>query len=249
MTGPTTTGHGPLPEQPVAAPIMLHRWETATFLHWPFPPDTVARHLPPGLRVEPWEGRAWVSVVLFRMHVQVPGPAWDVVAPFPETNLRTYVVGPDGGAGIWFWSLDAASPSAVAAARLLYGLPYFHGRMAVEDSASPVRYAGRRLRPGPPGAGYAVEVRPGNERPAASLSELDHYLTARFTLWNRHGPLVLRTPVEHGAWPLHDARVTHLDQDLTDAAGLPRPEGQPLVHYSPGVDVRIGPPRLFRRPR
>jgi uncharacterized protein YqjF (DUF2071 family) len=29
---------------------------------------------------------------------------------------------------------------------------------------------------------------------------------------------------------------------LTDA-GLPPPEGQPLVHWSPGVDVRMGAPR------
>ena len=26
------------------------------------------------------------------------------------------------------------------------------------------------------------------------------------------------------------------------AAGLPAPEGEPLVHYSPGVDVAIGRP-------
>lgn len=61
-----------------------------------------------------------VGIVLFRMHVELPGPKpWHVVPPFPETNLRTYVLGPDGRPGIWFWSLDATSPSAVAAARLL----------------------------------------------------------------------------------------------------------------------------------
>jgi len=239
-----TPPHGPLPESPVRFPVMLHRWESATFLHWSYPAEMVAGHLPPELRVEPWEGRAWVSVVLFRMYVRVPAVGWSVVPPFPETNLRTYVVGPDGTPGIWFWSLDAASPSAVAAARSLYGLPYFYGRMAVEDAAAPVRYIGRRRRPGPVGTGYDLEVEPGRERPAAELSEFDHYLTARFTLWNRHGPMLLRTPVEHGAWTIRDARVTRLDQALTDAAGLPRPEGDPLVHYSPGVDVRIAPPRL-----
>jgi pimeloyl-ACP methyl ester carboxylesterase len=34
------------------------------------------------------------------------GPA--VVRRFPETDVRTYVVGPDGREGLWFFSLDAA---------------------------------------------------------------------------------------------------------------------------------------------
>jgi uncharacterized protein YqjF (DUF2071 family) len=33
-----------------------------------------------------------------------------------------------------------------------------------------------------------------------------------------------------------------LDDELVMAAGYPRPVGEPLVHYSPGVDVRIGLP-------
>ena len=33
-----------------------------------------------------------------------------------------------------------------------------------------------------------------------------------------------------------------LDDGLMAAAGLPAPEGTPLVHYSPGVDVAIGRP-------
>jgi hypothetical protein len=33
---------------------------------------------------------------------------------------------------------------------------------------------------------------------------------------------------------------------LLAAAGLPAPPGAPLVHFSPGVDTRIGPPRLLR---
>lgn len=228
---------------------MRHRWEAATFLHWAYPVDVVAGHLPAGLEVEPRDGRAWVGLVAFRMHVLLPGrPGWHVVPSFPETNLRTYVTGPDGTRGIWFWSLDAASPSAVAAARLLYGLPYFRADMTVGAAPGTVRYRseGRRRGARPPGGAYDLEVAPGALRSAESVGELDHYLTARFTLWNRHGPVLLRTPVEHDAWQLREASVAGLTQDLTGAAGLPAPEGDPLVHYSPGVDVRIGPPRLVR---
>jgi uncharacterized protein len=33
-----------------------------------------------------------------------------------------------------------------------------------------------------------------------------------------------------------------VDDQLITAAGLPAPGGEPLVHYSPGVDVAIGGP-------
>jgi Uncharacterized conserved protein (COG2071) len=45
---------------------------------------------------------------------------------------------------------------------------------------------------------------------------------------------------EHGPWPLHRAWLLRLDQNLIQAAGLPEPEGSPLLYAAPGVPVRIG---------
>ena len=47
-------------------------------------------------------------------------------------------------------------------------------------------------------------------------------------------------------WPLHRAEALTVDDGLISAAGLPEPSGEPLVHYSPGVDVRIGRPETYR---
>lgn len=240
---------GPRP-RPIPVPVMRHRWEAAVFLHWPYPVEAVQPHLPPGLRVEPRDGRAWVGMVLFRMHVLVPfGPGLHVVPPFPESNLRTYVVGPDGSPGIWFWSLDAASPSAVAAARAAYDLPYCWAQMEIEQPPDRIRYRSRRRWPDPVGAGHDLELRLGQEVPAAAVRPFDEWLTARFTLWNRYRRVLLRTDVEHGPWRFREAEVVRLREDLTAAAGLPTPTAQPLVHWSPGVHVRIGPPRPRRLPR
>jgi uncharacterized protein YqjF (DUF2071 family) len=52
--------------------------------------------------------------------------------------------------------------------------------------------------------------------------------------------------VEHPPWPLKRARVLRLDQNLSEAAGLPAPEGQPVIHYSEGVTVRVGPVKKIR---
>jgi uncharacterized protein YqjF (DUF2071 family) len=46
---------------------------------------------------------------------------------------------------------------------------------------------------------------------------------------------------------LHSAELLHLDDTLVTAAGLPSPVGDPVVMWSPGVDVRVGLPRGLDR--
>ena len=71
------------------------------------------------------------------------------------------------------------------------------------------------------------------------LCQFDHYLTARWQLFTTLGPVLARSSVEHEPWPLHRAVVRELRGDLVTAAGLPEPEGDPVVHWSPGVRTRI----------
>ena len=52
--------------------------------------------------------------------------------------------------------------------------------------------------------------------------------------------------VDHEPRPLHRARLVEGDDSLAAAAALPRPECDPVVLWSPGVEVRIGRPRLLR---
>lgn len=221
---------------------MQHRWESIAFLHWSYPVDEVQRHLPRGLEVEPWDGAAWVGLIPFRM--RLGGPAGPRLLVFPETNVRTYVVGPDGRPGVWFFSLDAASLSAVTAARSTWRLPYFWSSMSAHGEGARMRYTSRRRRPRPAGVGHDITVEIGE--PLAEPSEFDHYLTARFTLWNSIARRVVSTQADHPPWDLHGARVIECREDLVAAAGLTPPAGEPVVHWSPGVDVRIGRPRMMR---
>lgn len=230
--------HDAFPPEHVRVPVMRHRWECITFLHWRYDVDTVAEHLPAGLTVEPWDGKAWVGLVPFRMVVQPPAGPGSVT--FPETNVRTYVTGPDGRPGVFFFSLDAASVTAVRAARATWQLPYHLATMSLEERDGALRYLSARRAPSAARARHDIRVRPGQP---LQPTELDHYLTARFTLWNSVAGMVIRTAAEHPLWHLRQATVEHLEQDLLQAAGLPAPDGDPLVHYSEGVAVRIGAPR------
>ena len=82
----------------------------------------------------------------------------------------------------------------------------------------------------------------GDLIPAAAMSDLDHFLVSRWRLYSagRRGLVVGR--IDHPPWALREAELVDLRQDLLEAAGLPRPEGAPLVRYAAGVGVRIAPP-------
>ncbi len=233
----------------VDKPVMLHRWERLTFLHWAFDPDVVQRLLPGGLEAEVIDGAAWAGLVPFFMRVATPGGArvpW--ASEFCETNVRTYVRDRDGRSGIWFLSLDAARLGAVVTARTTYRLPYFWSRMRIGQQGREITYRCRRRWPGPRGAASVARVVIGDRFSPADLGERDHFLTARWILFSHSGTRLRFARAAHPPWPLHRATVTGLDDGLIQAAGLPPPQGDPLVHYSPGVDVRIGRPEKYPQP-
>ena len=72
-------------------------------------------------------------------------------------------------------------------------------------------------------------------------------LTGRWSTFTPHLGRLWRVPVEHPPWPLHRARLDRLSTSMLADAGLPSPEGEPLVHWSPGVDARVGAPRRAAR--
>jgi len=228
-------------------PVMRQRWERLTFLHWAFEPAAVQRLLPDGLEADVFDGAAWVGLVPFFMHVATPrGREVPWVSRFCETNVRTYVRDRDGLAGIWFFSLDAARLGAVAVARTTYRLPYFWSAMRIAGASDEIGYRCRRMLPGPRDATSDVMIQIGERYAADEIDARDHFLTARWILFSVAGNRRLIARACHDPWPLHRARVLHIDDRLITAAGLPEPDGQPITLYSPGVDVTIGRPE--RRP-
>src|ERR1041384_4832910 len=108
------------PPDAVDHPVMLQDWETLTFVHWRYDASTLQARFPAGLTIDVYDGAAWIGLTPFRVsHLTLPGaPPLPWLSTFPETNLRTYVRGPDGIRGIWFFSLDAARLLAVLGARV-----------------------------------------------------------------------------------------------------------------------------------
>jgi len=247
VTGSSAAETLPL-EAPVRIdrPTMLQRWTELSFLHWAYEPAIVQQVLPSELEVDTLDGTAWVGMIPFQLAIRRPGtPYVPWLARFAETNLRTYVRGPDGRRGIWFLSLDAARLGAVAAARTSYRLPYMWAEASIDRSRDTIRYKGARRWPAPR-ATYDVTLRIGAA--CTEVSELERFWTAR---WHLISPAPQSLPprrieldvttVAHAPWPLRRAEVIALDETLLEAAGLPGPAVPPTALFSPGVSTRFAP--------
>jgi uncharacterized protein len=219
-------------------PAMRQTWRRLTFLHWPFAPDLIRPFIPGALELDPFEGTAWIGLAPFEIH------GTPLLPYFPETNLRTYVVGPRGQRGVWFFSLEAARLAAVIGARAGYHLRYFWARMTVTAENGAIRYRSRRRWPHDRRAMTDLLIQPGEALEASEHDERAHFLTDRFRLYTLARGRLAYAQIEHAPWPLARARVVELRQTLFGSAGLPAPAGDPLVHYSEELAVNIGPLEL-----
>jgi uncharacterized protein YqjF (DUF2071 family) len=92
-----------------------------------------------------------------------------------------------------------------------------------------------------------VSIEIGDPYEPSELRDLDHLLTAKWILFSASGSRRRFARAWHAPWPLHHAKALECHDELVEAAGLPTPHGDPLVHYSPGVEVRIGRPERHER--
>jgi uncharacterized protein YqjF (DUF2071 family) len=238
-TEPITHG----PTRRVERAVMLQHWNDITWLHWSYDPDVVQAALPSGIRLDTHDDRAWVGLVPFRMtRLRLPGlPPVPWLTTFSEINVRTYVVAPDGRRAVWFFSLDAPRAPAIALARTAFSLPYCWAGARIERAGDRVTYRSHRRWPRPAASTF-VDIEAGESVSADHVTELEHFLTARFGLLTHRQGRTAHGPVDHPAWPLRRATLIDLDDQLVVAAGLPEPSGPPLVHFADGVPVRVGRP-------
>jgi uncharacterized protein YqjF (DUF2071 family) len=230
--------------------VQYQRWQSLLFLHWYVPVEVLRPLIPTPLEIDTFEGSAFVGLVPFTMRDVRPvwAPSVPGISNFHEANVRTYVHLGGKDPGVWFFSLDAGSPVAVLIARTLWRLPYFLAQMSLKQGTDRrVEYKTRRLYPGPLPGDARFLYEPRGECAAAVAGSLEHFLAERYILYTETSPgSLLLGRVHHPPYPLQPAGLLEWDETLLAAAGLPRPDHAPLVHFSPGVDVEIFPLRPCR---
>ncbi len=240
--------HRPWP-QPAGSWIMAQSWHDLLFAHWRVDSVLLRPHIPATLQIDTFDGQAWIAVVPFRMSgVRLKGtPALLWLSAFPELNVRAYVVA-DGKPGVWFFSLDARNPVAVAIARAWFHLPYFRARMHCEDHSSWVHYASERTHRGAVAGILEMKYRPAGKVFEPQPGTLEHFLTERYCLYaaDPRGR-VFRGEIHHAPWQLQLAEAEFHQNSMTEAAGIPLPSHQPLLHFARRQDVVVWNPYLLAR--
>jgi uncharacterized protein YqjF (DUF2071 family) len=190
--------------------------------------------VPEPLKIQEFEGTAWIGLVPFRMTgvMRRPWPDLPWVSAFPELNVRTYVEH-DGKPGVWFLSLDATNALAVWAARRFFHLPYFRAAMSASSNGDEFKYISRRA-----GAEFAASYKPVSAVYQAAPGSLEHWLTERYCLYALAPDGSLwRTNVHHLPWPLQSAEVNISSNTMFDFHGLSVKGAPGLLHFSRRLDV------------
>jgi hypothetical protein len=228
---------------------MAMQWHDLLFMHWPMEVQRLRRVVPGELQLDVFDGHAWLGVVPFMMRrVRLRGlPAVWGLSAFEELNVRTYVtVG--GKAGVYFFSLDAASRLAVRGARLLWGLPYMDARMHCRAGEQGwVEYRCERTHRGEPAARFEGRYRPTGQVYRSQGGTLDYFLTERYALYTAGWGRVMMGEIDHAPWPLQAAQVEVETMDMTRLLGLELPGVRPVCHFALRLEVRAWRPRRVRR--
>lgn len=216
-------------------------WRELCFLHWAVRPEQVAAHLPEGVELDLWQGKAYLGVVPFSMTGIRPRllPGVPGLSNFPELNLRTYVT-VDGVPGVWFFSLDASQPLGVRLARRFFHLPYFDARMQVghKRGSGVINYASMRTHAGQPALRFAAAYAPEGPVFRAEAGSLEDWLTSRYALFSADARgRVYRGLIRHEPWALQRARAVVSENTLAQEIGLTL-EGKPHLLYGERTDVR-----------
>jgi len=222
---------------------MAQTWQDVLFLHWPVPHDALRVRIPRGLSLDLFAGQAWLSITaLFvtglrpRGFFAVPG-----LSAFPETNVRTYVTR-DGKPGVWFFSLDAGSALAVAAARMLYRLPYYRAEFSIDDASEHVSYGYRRRDRRASSASFAVQYQPVGTPPAcAAAGTLAWWLTERYCLYASGRRHLYRAEIHHRPWPLESVEA-HISRNTLVDDVMPLPDAPVVCQFARRLEVIVWAP-------
>ena len=205
--------------------------------------------LPAGTRPDVYDGTSWVGLIPFRLTEARFGhsPPLPYVGSFAELNVRLYSVDAAGRRGVVFRSLEASRLAFVLGARWTLGLNYTWARMRIEEREGVISYRSRRRWPAPKGAGSRVVVRIGSS--AIPDIPLATFLTARWGLHTHHLGRLLYLPNTHEPWPLTNAELVELEDDLVAMVGLPALTSRPpdSVLFSRGVRTDFGRPEKSLR--
>lgn len=215
--------------------LLKMKWKKAFFAHWDWEPKDVEAHLPEGLQLDTFNGRAYLGVVPFLMEdIRLSVMPSGTGLAFPELNLRTYVTW-NGKKGVYFFNLDASSALGVYAARKLFAIPYYQADFSVSFTQESIQFAHKRKNVS---TRFDAVYKGDHQVFYAEEESLEYWLTERYTFYTSRGRSGLfEGRIVHEPWPLQRGSWKTAQNDLFRANRFVEPESAPHLLYSEGVDV------------
>ena len=239
--------------------FLTAEWRKLIMMQYEVAPAILQRRLPPGLELDLYEGRAYVSLIGFLFdRVRLLGVPPPFHTRFEEVNLRYYVRRPmpDGSyrRGVVFLREIVPKPMITLIARALYGEAYAtaptarrwstqgsdaravrHGKLPLEIEYE-WKHRGRWNRLG---------VQAGNRRVSMMAGSIEEFITEHYWGYTpRRGGGTAEYAVEHPRWevyPVHRYRVA------CNFGSLYGPDFAPLVDRAPdNVLLAEGAPMRIR---
>lgn len=233
------TAHRPWP-MPARPWMMIQIWRDLLFAHWKVPAGKLRPLIPASLELDIFEEDAWLTIAPFHMSLRFRGlPILPGMARIPELNCRTYVT-VAGKPGIFFFSLDAASRSAVWGARAFYHLPYFPAQVRAETRSDAIAYSSSR----PCGGAAIFRAHYGATSPprSAQPGSIEYFLAERYCLYTVWRGAVYRGDIHHLPWPLQHASAQIEENTVARAIGIEMDAMRPdLTSFAKELKVLIWP--------
>ncbi|GAB3792554.1 YqjF family protein [Virgibacillus kimchii] len=199
--------NSPMPKGPW---LMTQKWEDLLFLNFPVSAETMRQQIPERLELDTYEGKAWITVIPFRitdMRMRML-PSFPYIRKFLELNVRTYVK-KDGVPGIYFFSLDASKLLPVLGAKLTT-LPYYYAKMDMKKKGDWFHYYSKRRSLDNPE--FKGQYRPASKPFYPEAGTLNHWLVERYYLWTGVGNILLTGGIHHLPWKVAEAEA-HVQQE------------------------------------
>jgi uncharacterized protein len=204
-------------------------------LNYEIDPAVLQAHLPAGLVVDTWQGRAFASMVGFLfLGTRVLGLPIPWHRNFEEVNLRYYVrrrdLGDDAPRAVAFVKEIVPRPAIAWTARALYGERYVAMPMRHEigyAAGAPAtvecgwRFSGQWQRLGVRPQGAAQPMTPGSE---------EEFIAEHYWGYASQRGRTVEYQVEHPPWRVWQVSESWLECDV---AGLYGPEFAPFLAGAP----------------
>jgi uncharacterized protein len=203
-------------------------WHQVIFAHWKVAAPSLIPLLPAGLKLDLFNGEAWVSLVAFSIKRLRPRffPPFPPLSNFHEVNMRTYVLR-NGKPGIYFLSIEAQKLGSALMAKLVTGLPYVHSKI---KRAERLYTAKNKV------LGFHLHAEYTPWHPITAKSGLDRWLTDRFCLFHELGKNIYSHDIHHQDWPLKSIDIKALDVQYQFKELIINSKAD-LYHYADGVQV------------